>query len=290
MKSSREKTVDVYDFFDYREFLLAVYNGKKRNIKGFSHRTFSREAGISSPNYLFRVIKGERALNGGYILKFCEALHLTHSERRYFTALVQFNTETEITAKEKLLRTLQSLRYRRGIHRLDDKKLQFFSKWYYPVIRELAVVLNFTNDYNLLARNCVPRITSQQAASAIAYLLKNDFLKKDTDGNFTRTEPVISSGDEVKSTILRGYHRQTLLQSIDALDSIEPENRDVSSLTLSVSRKTYAAMKTEIQDFRKRLLAMAKEDANPEMVCLAGFQLLPRSKMNNRNRKEDNVI
>jgi uncharacterized protein (TIGR02147 family) len=162
---------------------------------------------------------------------------------------------------------------------MDDKKLQFYSKWYYPVIRELAAILNFKNDYNLLARNCIPRITSQQAANAIAYLIKNGFLQKDADDNFIRTNPVISSGDEVKSTVLRGYHRQILLQSVAALDSIEQENRDISSLTLSVSRKTYFALKTEIQDFRKRLLAIAKEDANPEMVCLAGFQLIPRSKM-----------
>lgn len=279
MKSNREKTVDVYNFFDYREYLGAVYTWKKQNDKGFSHRAFSIEAGISSPNYLFRVIKGERTLNSGYVEKFCEALHLTRIERRYFTTLVQFNTETEITRKEKLLRTLQSLRCRRGIQRIDDKKLQFFSKWYYPIIRELAVLFNFKNDYNLLARNCIPRITSQQAVSAVAYLLKNGFLQKEADGTFVRTNPVISSGDEVKSTVLRSYHRQTLLQSIDALDSVEQENRDISSLTLSVSRKTYIVMKEEIQDFRKRLLAMAKEDANPEMVCLAGFQLLPRSKI-----------
>jgi uncharacterized protein (TIGR02147 family) len=90
---------------------------------------------------------------------------------------------------------------------------------------------------------------------------------------------VISSGDEVRSTVLRNYHRQTLAQSIEALDKPDLENRDVSSLTLSVSRKTYFAIKKEIQEFRKRLLVMAREDAGPEMVCLAGFQLIPRSKI-----------
>jgi uncharacterized protein (TIGR02147 family) len=132
----------------------------------------------------------------------------------------------------------------------------------------------------MLARHCIPRITAQQAGNAIAYLLKTGFLKKDQRGGYFRTEPVISSGDEVTSTILRNYHRQTLAQSVQALDTVEPGDRDISSLTLSVSRKTYFAIKREIQDFRKRLLSMAKEDASPEMVCLTGFQLLPRSRMN----------
>ena len=279
MKLSQNKTVDIYTYFDYREYLRAVYSWKKQNERGFSHRHFSREAGISSPNYLFRVLKGERTLNGEYIPKFCKALCLTRRESLYFTTLVQFNNEHKVTEKEGLLRKLLSLRYRRGIHRMDDKKLQFFSKWYYPVIRELAVILDFKGDYNLLARSCIPRITSQQVANAIAYLLITGFLQKDVEGNLIRTNPVISSGDEVKSMVLRDYHRQTLTQSIEALDSIEQESRDISSLTLSVSRKTYFAMKKEIQDFRKRLLFMAKEDTNPDMVCLAGFQLFPRSKM-----------
>ena len=285
MTSGTKKTVNIYDYFDYREYLNTVYITRKQNEKGFSHRFFSREAGISSPNYLHRVLKGERALQGEYIEKFCIALKLTRGESRYFKTLVQFNNTSEPAEKEHTLRTLLSLRYRRGLHRINDRKLQFFKKWYYPVIRELAVILPFKDDYNLLARNCVPRITAQQAADAVAYLLKNEFLQKDTDENYLRTNPVITSGDEVRSTILRNYHRQVLSQSIDALDTIKTENRDISSLTLSVSRKTYFAMKKEIQDFRKRLLAMAKEDTNPEMVCLAGFQLLPRSQMDEKKKE-----
>ncbi|HEX3018738.1 MAG TPA: TIGR02147 family protein [Chitinispirillaceae bacterium] len=278
MALSTNQKVDIFNFFDYCEYLQAVYNWRKEHEDGFSHRRFSRDAGITSPNYLLRVLKGERTLSEEYSKKFCEALGLQKNEARYFSTLVLFNNETEVNRKEALLRSLLSLRYRRGLHRISDKKLQFFSKWYYPVIRELATILNFKNDYNLLARNCIPRITAQQAENAVNYLLKNGFLKTDESGNLLRTDPVISSGDEVSSTILRNYHKQTLTQSIEALDSIEKENRDISSLTLCVSRKTYSAIKKEIQDFRKRLLQIANEDDNPELVCITGFQLLPRSK------------
>ena len=279
MENGPLKTVDIYNYFDYREYLRAAFLWRKQEIKGFSHRLFSREAGIASPNYLLRVLKGTRNLGSGYVAKFCRALGLHRNETRYFTTLVSFNSENNIDKKEKLLRDLLSLRCRRGIFKIDDKKLRFFGKWYYPVIRELAVILDCRDDFNLLARNCVPRITSQQAKNAVGYLLKNGFLKKDAGGRYVRTEPVISSGDEVRSTVLRNYHRQTLAQSIEALDKVDLENRDISSLTLSVSRKTYFLLKKEIQEFRKRLLGLAREDAGPEMVCLAGFQLIPRSKI-----------
>jgi uncharacterized protein (TIGR02147 family) len=279
MNDTPAKEVVVYNFFDYREYLRAVYNFRKKELPGFSHRSFSREAGISSPNYLLRVLKGTRSLSGAYIAGFCKALGLKRGEARYFAMLVRFNNETAADKKEKVLRSLLALRCRRGILKLDDRKLKFFSKWYYPLIRELAVIMDFKDDFNLLARSCFPRITAQQAASSLSYLLRAGFLKKDVGGRYTRTEPLISSGDEVQSTILRNYHRRTLGQSMEALNTVNLENRDISSLTLSVSRKTYFAIKKEIQVFRKRLLVMAKEDTGPEMVCLAGFQLIPRSKM-----------
>lgn len=285
MASTTNQKIDIFNFFNYCEYLQAVYNWRKEHEEGFSHRRFSQEAGIKSPNYLLRVLKGERALSEEYCKKFCTALGLQKNEVSYFLTLVQFNNETEITKKETLLRSLLSLRYRRGIHRINDKKLQFFSKWYYPVIRELATIMNFKNDYSLLARSCIPRITAQQAENAVNYLLKNGFLKVDESGNVLRTDPIISSGDEVYSTILRNYHKQTLSQSIDALNTIEQENRDISSLTMSVSRKTYNLIKKEIQDFRKHLLQLAKEDNDSELVCIAGFQLFPRSKVISKTQK-----
>ncbi len=284
-----KQKIDIYNFFDYCEYLQAVYNWRKEHEAGFSHRRFSQEAGIKSPNYLLRVLKGERALSEEYCKKFCNALGLQKKEASYFLTLVQFNNETEISKKETLLRSLLSLRYRRGIHRINDKKLQFFSKWYYPVIRELATIITFKNDYNLLARNCIPRITAQQAENAVSYLLKNGFLKTDESGNLYRTDPVISSGDEVYSIILRNYHKQTLSQSIEALSTIEKENRDISSLTLCVSKKTYSLIKKEIQDFRKHLLQIAKEDNDPELVCFTGFQLLPRSKVISKTQKQREI-
>lgn len=279
MRKKTDTKPDIFDFFDYREYLQSMYEWRKRNESGFSHRSFAKEAGIVSPNYLHRVLKRERELSEEYGNKFAAALKLQGNDLLYFSTLVKFNQEQDSSKKEEFLRTLLALRYRRGVHHIHDKKLQFFSKWYYPVLRELVIIINFDNDYNLLARSCLPRITAQQAENGIAYLLKHGFLTRNQDGTFTRSDPVISSGDEVASTVLRNYHKQTLAQSAEALDSIDKEERDISSVTLSVSRTTYLAMKKEIQDFRKRLLAMAKEDQDPQMVCLAGFQLLPRSKI-----------
>lgn len=278
MKEKALSEVTIFNYFDYREYLQAVYSYNKANKTGFSYRSFAKYADIPSGNYLFRVLKGERNLSSKYIPKFCKALKLTADETNYFTALVQFNNEKSTLKKEEFLQKLLTLRYSRGEYKIEDTKLLFFKRWYYPIIRELVIIHDFKDDYNLLARHCVPRLTSIQAKNAIKYLVNNGFLKKDEKGKYIHTNPVISTGPQVNSTVLRKYHRQTLLQSIEALDSLDVEERDISSLTMSVSEKTYNKMKNEIQDFRKRLLALAREDKKGELVCYAGFQLIPKSK------------
>jgi len=278
--------IDIFNYFDYREYLREVYAFRKKNLHGFSHRSFARDAGIVSPNYLLRVMRGERNLADDYVPRFIAALKLKADEARYFEALIAFNNEKSAHAKEAALQKLLTLRYSRGEYRLLDKKLQFYEHWYYPVIRELAVILDFKEDYNLLARNCVPRITAVQAENAVVFLVKNGFIKKENTGRYSFVDPAISTGAEVNSIVLRKYHRATIGHFADALDAIPLENRDISSLTMSVSHKTYVAMKKEIQDFRKRLAAMVHEDHRPEMVCLAGFQLIPRSEVNKRTSDE----
>ncbi len=270
--------ISIYDYFDYRDYLRAVYSHLKQSRYGFSHRLFCREAGLSSPNHLHRVMSGQRRLSEQYIPHFCKALKLSASESRYFEAIVGFTDEKKAQRKEEYLRIVLSLRHAKSDHSLQDKRLNFFEKWYYPVLRELVTVLDFKEDFRLLGRACVPPISAVQAQGAVKFLVKNGFIAKNPDGSYRQLQQVVSSGPEVDSIFIRKYHRKTIQQCALALDTIDKKERDISSLTLSVSKETYKLMKKEIQDFRKRLIAMAENDPTPQVVCFCGFQLLPRSK------------
>ena len=145
------------------------------------------------------------------------------------------------------------------------------------MIRELVSICDFKEDYAFLARRCIPRITAAQAKSAVEYLVNNGFIRKNNNGRYRIVNQVIATEPEVNSAIIPRYHRITIQQCADAVDTIQKEDRNFSSSTMLVSLELYDEIKKEIYHFRKKLLGMAKECANPEMVCFAGFQLLPRS-------------
>ncbi len=277
------KKIDIYNYFEYRDFLRDIFNEYKKTHRDFNYRSFSRDAGIKDQTYLNRVINGKRNLTANYITNICSFFRLTPSQERYFETLVAFSYSKDPDQKEVLLKKILSLRYSKDIYRIEDKKLHFYQKWYYPVIRELATIVDFQDDFNLLARLCKPRITAVQARGAVNYLLKNDFIIKNPDGTHCQTHQVISTGPEVDSTILRKYYHQVMKHYSDAIDTEKRAHREISSLTMSVSEDVFLGIKKEIQDFRKRLLAMAKEDKrSPERVCLVGFHLIPRSESVNK--------
>lgn len=271
-------TTDIFNFFDYRDYLSVYYDQKKAEDPEFSHRAFLRDANIAGSVYLMRLLKNERKLSVRFIPHFSQALKHSPREARYFRAMVQFCNEKSASRKEVHLRELLALRNTSPLLKMEDRKLRFFDKWYYPVVRELVTHLDFHGDFNKLANAVVPRISVEQAEGAITYLLENGFIKKSGTKGYRQSEAVISTGPEVNSTIVQKYHKQTLLQCADAIDTVPKEERDISSLTLSVSPKTFRIIKEEIQAFRKRLLQIASEDKSPSQVCLVGMQLLPRSR------------
>src|SRR5690349_7504160 len=91
--------VVVYDFLDYRAYLRAFYEAEKARRPSFSHRLFSRVAGLRSPNFLKLVMDGERNLGDESIPKFVKGLGLGAEEAEFFADLVKF-TQAEGVAEK----------------------------------------------------------------------------------------------------------------------------------------------------------------------------------------------
>ena len=277
MKSPKD-SITIFDYFDYREYLDDYFAYLKSKRRGFSYRAFSREAGIRSHNFLPRILSRERNLSEEFIPFLASYFNLTGKEVRYFEALIAFNNAKKPSVKEQRLKQLLALRIVYDEHKINDEKLHFFDKWYYPVVRELITICDFQDDFAVLARHCVPHISPVQAKDAVTFLLKNGFIVRGKDGRYGAADAVISTDPEVDSAIIPKYHRETLLQCVNALETVTKEDRNFTSSTLLVSKELYEEFKKEIYHFRKRMLSMARDCKDPEMVCFTGFQLLPRSK------------
>jgi uncharacterized protein (TIGR02147 family) len=275
--------IDVFAYLDFRAFLRDFYNERKGKGRGFSYRSFSRRAGLKSPNYLKLIIDGERNLGPQMAERFAEACGLKEDEARYFVDLVAFNQATTLAERnQQYARLTGSQRYRQA-HKLDIAHAAYFSVWYMPAIRELAAREDFRADPAWIAGQLVPATTPEEAARALDTLLELGLLVRDEAGKISQAESMLSTGAETRGLHIASYHRGMMHRAIESIDLVAPEDRDISSLTMCLGEHGLRSFKERIQRFRRELLELSALEDDPEQVVQVNFQLFPLS----RRRSQD---
>jgi len=267
----------LFDYLNYRDYLRDHYSEKKKAHSFYSFRLFSQQAGFTSPNFIKLVIDNKRNCSVHSIEKFCHALRLNKKETDYFQNLVQFNQSKSLAEKNRYLTCL--MKYRRKLYpeKIEESSYAYYSAWYHPVIRELAGAVDFMGDYSRLARCVVPSVSAREARRSVNLLLKLGFLR--TRGKrFERTSRSLTTGPVVNSVSVANYHKEMMQRAAESIERFSASQRDVSSLTLSVSENTYALIVEKIRSLRAELLRCAEADETPERVVQVNFQAFPLSR------------
>lgn len=145
-------------YTDYRTFLKDFYAEKKKRHSYFSYRYFCSKAGITSPALYKEVVGGQRNLTERTIEAFIKGMGLIESDASYFRVLVHFNQSENEREKVEALERLRGLKRKVKQEVVPLDLYEYYSVWYYPVLRELACILDWNGDCRLLARAVIPAI------------------------------------------------------------------------------------------------------------------------------------
>jgi len=274
----RKQKIVVYDYLNYRQYLKAYYIESKRLNEHFSYRYFAAIAGYNSSSLLKRVTDGHLNIEKEVIKKISTAIGHNRKEAVYFENLVHFNQATTVAEKtknfEKLINVLRNKENQVAVGQYD-----YFSKWYIPAIRDLLSCNNFAHDYKDLAKHLRPKITEKQARSAINILLKHGFIKKNHEGFYKAVDQIVTTELELKSSIIANYQKSLMDLAKEAIDRFPPHERDISTLSFSISRKALIEIKNETELFRTKLKNIIKNCKDEEMLYNMNIQIFPLSKI-----------
>lgn len=270
---------NLFEYDNYRTYLGDLYAYLKKEKRHFSFRYFSKVAGFESPNFLQLVIKGKRSLSGDSIEKFTKALKLNKSESEFFRNLVSFNQAKTTEEKQHFATQVFKSAAFKKLNPLKKEQYEYYAKWFHIPVRELVAIKGFREDAAWIAKTLVPSITSYDAERALVDLEKLGLIARGTDGKLKQTDTVVSTGDEVASAAVAQFLKIMTLKGSEAVDQFSAKDRDVSSVTLTLSEKNFQHVKSLVQKFRKELLAIANDDKNPEAVYQMNFQLFPLTKI-----------
>lgn len=277
---NKENTAPLYEYSDYRKFLMDYYAGKKRANPGYSHRVFAKQAGLSSPSHLLMIINGERNLSIKTIEKFAEGLKLSGKEKKYFELLVLFNQTNDLQTKAKYFSEIMTLKLAsKKLHKLEKEKFDFLSKWFVVAIYVLVDIRGFKNDPHWIAKRLGGNITSSQAAEAIESLLKLGMLENSEDHSLRQVSGAITVPDDTRSVAVFNYHQTMIRLASEALRLIPASSREMNGATISIPHDKLPEIKEKIRAFRKEINQIASSFENPDEVFQLNIQLFPLTKL-----------
>ena len=277
-KTSPKVAPSVFDFLDYRAYLRGYYDAHKKTRAGFSFRTFSKRAGLRSPNFFKLVIDGDRNLGAETVPKFADALGLEGAEREFFADLVAFDQADDATEKNRAFERIAASRRFRTARRIDGMLLTYLSHWYHPAIRELTGSPSFREDPKWIAKQLRPTITPTQAAQSLELLLSLGLLQRDAKGRLVQGESTLTTEHEVTAIGAANFHRQMLQRASESIDDIPAKLRDLAALTVRVSPKTAARVKERIHQFRETLAELCDAETDGSIVYQLNVQWFPLSR------------
>lgn len=272
-------SVNVFEYLDYRAFLRAYYTAEKERRPAFSHRFFSRLAGLRSPNFLKLVMDGERNLGPETVPKFVHAIGLTGEAATFFADLVTFNQADTVAEKNRAFERISASRRFRSAKRIEGDLFKYLSHWYYPAIRELAARADFQENAKWIATHLRPKISPTDAQTALNLLLSLGLLVRDeATGKIVRGEPTLTTDHQtVRSLAVTNFHRQMLERASDSIETIKPLHRDLAALTVCISPETASVVKERIHRFREEITQICDADGKGSVVYQLNVQWFPLS-------------
>ena len=272
----------VFDYSDYRQFLRDYYERHKAVNPSFSYRYLAQKSGINSAPFFKFIIEGKRNLTKATILKTCVGLKLSDREAEYFENLVFFNQGKTIAEKNYYFERLVEKQRHRSVTKIREDQFEYFSEWYHCVIRELVCMIDFKEDYTMLAKCLQPPITSKEAAKSVKLLLGLGFLKK-VNGRYSQCDPVVSTGYGLVSHQIVNFQIMMLHKAIEAFDRCKQQERLTSATTLAVSRQMYEKMVNKLRAMRAELLELSRGDVGAEKVYELTINLFPLTVTGNKS-------
>jgi len=269
---------NIFNYTDYRKFLKDYYEENKKKCTYFSYRYWSQKAGINASAFYKYIIDGKRGLTKASILKTARAIGFAEDEVNYFENLVYFNQSDSLKDKDMFFNLLMEKRSKINIHIVQKDSYEFYTEWYHTIIREIATMTDFSDDYPGLARLLLPAITPRQAKESIELLLRLQMLVKEKDGTYKHSNPLISTGPEVKNFAVMRFQMEMLKLALDSFEKFKGEQRLMAATTFSISEQTFEHFKAKIRQLRQELMEMARNDSSPEKVYHLNINLFPVSK------------
>jgi len=268
--------IQVFQYLDYQDFLRDSYLEQKEAKSFYSYRYIERKTGISASFYA-RILLKKKNIPLAKIEHLANFLELQGNEKEYFICLVHFNRAKDEKTAQELFFKLSRLKNSSGV---EIKNLSYFSQWQAVTLRELLKTYAFDGNFKELGQQFIPPITAKEAKSAFQLLKRLKLIEEDQQGIPRPRDQTLTTGDQWHSHAVRSFQKSMIEKASTAIDIIDPEERDITSITVGASKKTLVDIRERLAQARKEIFEIIATEPETDAVYQMNFQIFPLTQNN----------
>lgn len=248
----------------YRTQLQQTLEVRSARNPRYSLRSFARDLKLS-PQRISDLIRGRYGLSAQQAEEIAAKLGLAGDELRRFVSSAEMHHARSPAKRKSAEAEFNALSA--PISSLSLDSFQVISDWYHYAILELTYIKGFRSGSDWISQQLnLPVFVVEQA---IERLKRLDLLEVDATGRMRCTQAHLATPSGIPSEALRKFHRQLMEKAIQALDFQTVEERDTSSVVMTIDRARMSEAKEDLKRFRREFgQKYGSDPVQSEVYCL----------------------
>ena len=265
--------LSLFNFLDYREYLLAYFDHRKAVSPWYSYKVFGEGVGLDQ-SQVFRILQKQLHISKKALPRFLEYLKLEGREAEYFTKLVELGRSRRESETRRFFAEALALRGSKS-RKLQDTQLELYSKWYYSVIRTLLGFVRVKDDYESLGQMVSPPISADIAKKSVQLLETLGLAKRDEEGFWTLTDLKLTTGSAYKNLQVHAYQSESMKLAMQSLELHTKELRDINVINMALDADAFRDCLAILSTARDEIRARVEKVENPDRVMRLASAFFP---------------
>lgn len=277
------KKIELTRYSDYRSYLGDLFQVFKETFRKYSYARFAEDLGLGASNIMFSIVKGRRKLMFKHVRAISESLGFDRKESRFFASLVRVHNSKKVgehIADLDMLFDVAEARFEKSV---ESESMRMMSAWQNVLVFEALELFPSGAELGELTRSFKVRISKTEVRESLKLLIEMGYVREDS-GLFCKSQKNFSTGSQVPGYGVIRYHLKMMELARDCLgQGFRPDERNVSSVTLSLSDTAAEMLIRELDEFRRRLILLAQQKSqddaqngiSPQKLIQVNFQVFP---------------
>jgi uncharacterized protein (TIGR02147 family) len=267
----------VYGYNNFRTFLADYQEARQVFEPTFSKSEFSRRLGLPNTRSFFTDALHGKKVTPAFVERFISVMKLNKEETQFFRVLVLYN-QAELS-EERELYFEQLINLNKTPKRIiDPKHYAYYKNWYNSVIRAVLTIIDWKEDYSVLAKRVYPAISVKQAKASIKLLSHLGLIAKNSEGYFKPTDRVIATNEFCRDEIIRLYQHNCLENARIVISGNKKQPQRLITKMVSVSEEGYRKIEKKLEQFNSAITSLVhKEETAADRVYQIAIVIFPQS-------------